>query len=511
MLKLNNQTVLVLDFGGQYKELIARSIRDAKVYSLVKSGSIGAEEVRKINPIGIILTGGPNSVYGESAQDFDAEILSLGVPVLGICYGMQLMCHTLKGKVVSCKTSEFGVTKANLDVKAEIFDGVSATTKVLMSHSDRVETVPEGFKVIGHTAKCPICAFENPEKKMYGVQFHPEVELSVEGQKVLQNFLFKICKANADYDLGDYIERKIKEVRETVGTDTVILGLSGGVDSSVAATLLSRAIGKQLICIFVDHGFMRQDEGDEIESIFSKMDLHFVRVDAEARFLKKLEGVTDPERKRKIIGAEFAHVFEEEARKFENARYLAQGTIYPDIIESGGKHNAVIKSHHNVGGLPEKLNFKGVVEPLNGLFKNEVRIVGKKLGLPDFLINRQPFPGPGLAVRIMGEVTKEKCDILRKADKIYREEIEKSKVKTSQYFAVLTGVKTVGVMGDYRTYDYLVALRAVNTSDFMTAQYTPIPHRLLAKISSRIVNEVKGINRVCYDITSKPPSTIEWE
>lgn len=284
MLKLNNQTVLVLDFGGQYKELIARSIRDAKVYSLVKSGSIGAEEVRKINPIGIILTGGPNSVYGESAQDFDAEILSLGVPVLGICYGMQLMCHTLKGKVVSCKTSEFGVTKANLDVKAEIFDGVSATTKVLMSHSDRVETVPEGFKVIGHTAKCPICAFENPEKKLYGVQFHPEVELSVEGQKVLQNFLFKICKANADYDLGDYIERKIKEVRETVGTDTVILGLSGGVDSSVAATLLSRAIGKQLICIFVDHGFMRQDEGDEIESIFSKMDLHFVRVDAEARF-----------------------------------------------------------------------------------------------------------------------------------------------------------------------------------------------------------------------------------
>lgn len=511
MLKLNNQTVLVLDFGGQYKELIARSIRDAKVYSLVKSGSIGAEEVRKINPIGIILTGGPNSVYGESAQDFDAEILSLGVPVLGICYGMQLMCHTLKGKVVSCKTSEFGVTKANLDVKAEIFDGVSATTKVLMSHSDRVETVPEGFKVIGHTAKCPICAFENPEKKLYGVQFHPEVELSVEGQKVLQNFLFKICKANADYDLGDYIERKIKEVRETVGTDTVILGLSGGVDSSVAATLLSRAIGKQLICIFVDHGFMRQDEGDEIESIFSKMDLHFVRVDAEARFLKKLEGVTDPERKRKIIGAEFAHVFEEEARKFENARYLAQGTIYPDIIESGGKHNAVIKSHHNVGGLPEKLNFKGVAEPLNGLFKNEVRIVGKKLGLPDFLINRQPFPGPGLAVRVMGEVTKEKCDILRKADKIYREEIEKSKVKTSQYFAVLTGVKTVGVMGDYRTYDYLVALRAVNTSDFMTAQYTPIPHRLLAKISSRIVNEVKGINRVCYDITSKPPSTIEWE
>lgn len=508
---MNNQTLLVLDFGGQYKELIARSVRGAKVYSLVKPGNISADEVKKIAPIGIILTGGPKSVYGETPEEFDKEILSLGIPVLGICYGMQLMCHTLDGKVIGCKTSEFGVTRATLDTTSVLFEGVSPTTKVLMSHSDRIKAVPAGFKVIGHTAKCPICAFENAEKKLYGVQFHPEVELSVEGQKVLQNFLYKICGAKADYDLGDYIERKVQEVRETVGTDTVILGLSGGVDSSVTATILSKAIGKQLICIFVDHGFMRQNEPDEIESVFSKMDLNFVRVDAEARFLKKLEGVTDPEQKRKIIGAEFAHVFEEEARKFENARFLAQGTIYPDIIESGGKYNAVIKSHHNVGGLPEKLNFKGVVEPLNGLFKNEVRMVGKKLGLPDFLINRQPFPGPGLAVRVMGEVTKEKCDILRKADKIYRDEIEKSKVKTSQYFAILTGVKTVGVMGDYRTYDYLIALRAINTTDFMTAQYTPIPHRLLAKISSRIVNEVKGVNRVCYDITSKPPSTIEWE
>ncbi len=509
---MNNQTVLVLDFGGQYKELIARSIRDAKVYSLVKSGSIGAEEVRKINPIGIILTGGPNSVYGESAQDFDAEILSLGVPVLGICYGMQLMCHTLKGKVVSCKTSEFGVTKANLDVKAEIFDGVSATTKVLMSHSDRVETVPEEFKVIGHTAKCPICAFENPEKKLYGVQFHPEVELSVEGQKVLQNFLFKICKANADYDLGDYIERKIKEVRETVGTDTVILGLSGGVDSSVAATLLSRAIGKQLICIFVDHGFMRQDEGDEIESIFSKMDLHFVRVDAEARFLKKLEGVTDPERKRKIIGAEFAHVFEEEARKFENARYLAQGTIYPDIIESGGKHNAVIKSHHNVGGLPEDLEFD-LIEPLRELFKGDVRRVGLELGLPEELVWRHPFPGPGLAVRCLGAVTKKALDCLREADAIVVEEIVAAGLyrETSQVFAVLLPVRSVGVMGDGRTYENAIAVRCVSTIDFMTADWSRLPYDVLAKISSRIINEVNGVNRVVYDISSKPPATIEWE
>ena len=509
---MNNQTVLVLDFGGQYKELIARSIRDAKVYSLVKSGSIGAEEVRKINPIGIILTGGPNSVYGESAQDFDAEILSLGVPVLGICYGMQLMCHTLKGKVVSCKTSEFGVTKANLDVKAEIFDGVSATTKVLMSHSDRVETVPEGFKVIGHTAKCPICAFENPEKKLYGVQFHPEVELSVEGQKVLQNFLFKICKANADYDLGDYIERKIKEVRETVGTDTVILGLSGGVDSSVAATLLSRAIGKQLICIFVDHGFMRQDEGDEIESIFSKMDLHFVRVDAEARFLKKLEGVTDPERKRKIIGAEFIRVFEEEARKLEGIEFLGQGTIYPDIIESGTKTVKVIKSHHNVGGLPEDLDF-ALVEPLKMLFKDEVRACGKALGLPDSMVYRQPFPGPGLGVRCLGAITRDRLEAVRESDAILREEFAKNGLegKVWQYFTAIPDLKSVGVKDNKRVDEWCAIIRAVNTIDAMTATVENVPFELLQHITDRITHEVKGINRVLFDLTPKPTGTIEWE
>lgn len=507
----HNETILVLDFGGQYKELIARSVRDHKVYSLVKPGEISAEEVKNINPIGIILTGGPNSVYGDAAPEFDTEILHLGIPVMGICYGMQLMCHTLGGIVESCKTSEFGVTKATLKPSFGIFDGISENTKVLMSHSDRVAKAPDGFTVIGHTAKCPICAVADEKRKLYGVQFHPEVELTAEGQKILANYLFKICGASADYDLGDYIERKIKEVREIVGDDKVILGLSGGVDSSVCATLLSRAIGKQLICIFVDHGLMRYNEGDEIERVFSEMDLHFVRVNAEECFLSKLRGVSEPEAKRKIVGAEFAKVFEEESKKYDNARYLAQGTIYPDIIESGGKHNAVIKSHHNVGGLPKDLNFKGVIEPLNGLFKNEVREVGRKLGLPDFLINRQPFPGPGLSIRVIGEVTKEKCDILRLADYIYREEVEKLKKKPSQYFAVLTGVRTVGVMGDYRTYDYLLALRAVNTSDFMTAKYTPLPQSFLSKVSSRIINEVKGVNRVCYDITAKPPSTIEWE
>ncbi len=506
-----NQTILVLDFGGQYKELIARSIRDAKVYSLVKSGSISAAEVREINPIGIILTGGPNSVYGDNAPEFDAEILRLGVPVLGICYGMQLLCHTLAGTVESCKTSEFGVVSATLDTTVNIFKGVSEKTKVLMSHSDRVSVAPDGFRVVGRTARCPICAVACEDKKLYGVQFHPEVELSAEGQIILRNFLFNVCGATADYDLGDYIERKIAEVRAVVGTDTVILGLSGGVDSSVAATLLSRAIGKQLVCIFVDHGLMRYNEGNEIERVFSKMDLQFVRINAEDRFLSKLKGVSEPENKRHIIGAEFARVFEEAAKLYNNAGFLAQGTIYPDIIESGGKHNAVIKSHHNVGGLPKDLGFKGVVEPLNGLFKNEVREVGRKLGLPDFLVDRQPFPGPGLAIRIIGEVTKEKCDILRLADKIYRDEVEKSKIKVSQYFAVLTGVRTVGVMGDYRTYDYLIALRAVNTSDFMTAKYTALPHKLLQRVSERIVDEVKGVNRVCYDITSKPPSTVEWE
>lgn len=508
---MEKQTMLILDFGGQYKELIARSIREMNIYSLVKSGSISANEVRDINPIGIILTGGPNSVYGDSALEFDSEILKLNIPVLGICYGMQLMCHSLGGKVNSCSVSEFGVVNAQLSHQSVLFENISPNTKVLMSHSDRVYQTPNNFKVLGKTARCPICAMGDDERKLYGVQFHPEVELSTEGAAILNNFAVKVCKAKCDYNIEDYIQTQIKKVRERVGGNTVILGLSGGVDSSVCASLLSKAIGKQLVCIFVDHGLMRYKEGDEIENVFSKMDLKFIRVNAEERFLSKLKGVIDPEQKRKIVGKEFVEVFKDEATKFPNARFLAQGTIYPDIIESGGTHNAVIKSHHNVGGLPKELGFDGVIEPLNGLFKNEVRIMGKKLGLPDFLINRQPFPGPGLSIRIIGEVTKAKCDILRLADHIYREEIAKSKIDVSQYFAVLTGVRTVGVMGDYRTYDYLIALRAVKTSDFMTCDYVHIPYRLLKKISTRIVDEVKGVNRVVYDITSKPPATVEWE
>lgn len=508
---MENQTILILDFGGQYKELIARCIRDMNIFAVVKSGSISSSEVKEINPIGIILTGGPNSVYGDSAVDFDKEIFNLGVPVLGICYGMQLMCHSLGGKVESCNVSEFGVVKTHLNTESTLFNEMSTSSKMLMSHSDRVYKVPKGFKKLGSTTKCPICAMGNTEKNLYGVQFHPEVELSIEGMKVLENFTKVICKAKCDYNIDDYIQTQIEKVRKQVGDSTVILGLSGGVDSSVCASLLSRAIGKQLICIFVDHGLMRYQEGDKIENVFSKMDLQFVRVNAEERFLSKLKGVEDPETKRKIVGKEFVEVFKDEAKKFPNARFLAQGTIYPDIIESGGKHNAVIKSHHNVGGLPKELGFDGVVEPLNGLFKNEVRKMGKILGLPDFLINRQPFPGPGLSIRIIGEVTKEKCDILRLADFIYREEVAKSKIDVSQYFAVLTNCRTVGVMGDYRTYDYLVALRAVKTSDFMTCDYVKLPHKLLEKVSKRIVNEVKGVNRIVYDITSKPPATVEWE
>ncbi|MFA6866779.1 MAG: glutamine-hydrolyzing GMP synthase [Clostridia bacterium] len=508
---MENQTILILDFGGQYKELIARSIREMNIYAVVKSGSINSEEVKQINPIGIILTGGPNSVYGDSALDFDSQIFNLGVPVLGICYGMQLMCHTLGGVVGSCNVSEFGVVSATLNTTSVLFNNVSTTTKVLMSHSDRVYKVPKGFNVLGKTSRCPICAMGNNDKKLFGIQFHPEVELSKEGATVLRNFAINICNASCDYNIDDYIQTQIEKVRKQVGDSTVILGLSGGVDSSVCATLLSRAIGKQLVCIFVDHGLMRYKEGDEIEQVFSKMDLKFIRVNAEERFLSKLAGVVDPETKRKIVGKEFVEVFKDEAKKYPNARFLAQGTIYPDIIESGGKHNAVIKSHHNVGGLPKELGFDGVVEPLNGLFKNEVRLMGKKLGLPDFLIQRQPFPGPGLSIRIIGDVTKEKCDILRLADFIYREEVVKSKIDVSQYFAVLTGVRTVGVMGDYRTYDYLIALRAVKTSDFMTCDYVALPHKLLKRISTRIVDEVKGVNRIVYDITSKPPATVEWE
>ena len=507
-----NQTVLVLDFGGQYKELIARAVRNCGVYSLVKSGRISAAGVREISPIGIILTGGPNSVYKAGAIGIDPEILGLGIPVLGICYGMQLLCHVLGGGVAAAKGGgEYGQTRTQLKSDSPLFSGVKPLIKALMSHADRVERLPEGFVPLGKTALCKFAACADYEKKLYGVQFHPEVELTENGDDIIRNFLYNVCGAAGDYNIDDYVERQIKYVQDRVGDEKVILALSGGVDSSVCAAILARAVGKRLICVFVDHGLMRLDEGDQIENTFSNFDLQFIRVDAKERFLKRLSGVTEPEMKRKIIGEEFIRVFEDEAKKLGAVKFLAQGTIYPDIIESGGEHAATIKSHHNVGGLPKDRLFSEIIEPLSGLFKNEVRAIGSKLGLRDFLVSRQPFPGPGLAIRVMGEVTERKLAVLRLADHIVCEEIKKAGVKSSQYFAVYTDIRTVGVMGDERTYDNLIAVRAVTTSDFMTCDYTPVPHRVLKKISARIVNEVKGVNRVVFDITGKPPATVEWE
>ncbi len=506
-----NELLLVLDFGGQYKELIARNVRSLNVYSEIKAGNISAEKVKDLAPIGIILTGGPKSVYEEGAPQCDPEIFNLGIPVLGICYGMQLICKNLGSEVKPCHVSEYGKIKAELNTSTQLFDGMKENIWALMSHNDHVVSLPQGFTAIAQTENCKNAACQNPERKLYGVQFHPEVELTEQGQTVIKNFLFNICGAKADYKLDDYIDRQVEEIRAKVGNEKILLALSGGVDSSVCASLLSKAVPDQLVCIFVDHGFMRLNEGDEIEQVFSKRKLEFIRINAQDRFLKKVKGVTDPEQKRKIIGAEFAKVFEEEAARLDNIKYLAQGTIYPDIIESGGGMNATIKSHHNVGGLPKDLSFAGVIEPLSGLFKDEVRIIGKKLNLPSTLVDRQPFPGPGLSIRIMGEVTHEKLEILRQADHIFCSELSKLRNKPQQYFAVFTDVRSVGVKGDGRTYDYVIALRAVTTSDFMTCDYTHIPHKTLAQISSRITNEVKQVSRIVYDITSKPPATVEWE
>ena len=508
---MKKQRVLVLDFGGQYKQLIARNIRRWGVYSSIEPGDISIDRIREEQPIGIILTGGPNSVYSPQAPNCDPALFGLGIPILGICYGMQLMCHLLGGEVTPCDVSEYGQTVVEIDNSSPLFEGLARSETALMSHTDRVSRLPEGFEGIAETRDCEFAAIQNKERQLYGVQFHPEVELTPNGKKLLYNFLYKICGAEGDYSMKDFIEKQIKAVREQVGEEErVLLGLSGGVDSSVCAALLSRAIPNRLICIFVDHGLMRKNEGDEIEEVFSKQDVVFIRVNAQDRFLEKLKGVTDPEKKRKIIGAEFVKVFEEEAKKYGKIRFLAQGTIYPDVIESG-VNSANIKSHHNVGGLPEDMDFKELVEPLRSLFKDEVRAVGRQLGLPDSMVDRQPFPGPGLAIRCIGEVTKERLDILREADAIFREEVEKTGEKVQQYFAVLTGIRSVGVMGDERTYDYTVALRAVNTTDFMTCEYAKLPHELLGRVSSRIANEVKGVNRVVYDITGKPPATIEWE
>lgn len=506
-----SELILVLDFGGQYKELIARSVRSHSVYSEIWPGRTSAEKIRELNPVGIILTGGPHSVYLPDSLKCDPEIFRLGIPILGICYGMQLMCHMLGGTVQPCEKSEYGRVKARLDTGSPLFNDIPERSTVLMSHTDRVSRLPDGFLTTAETASCPNAACENPALKLYGVQFHPEVEHTDNGRRIIGNFLFDICSAKGDYHLDDYIDTQLREIRRRVGEQKVLLALSGGVDSSVCAALLSKAIPGQLTCVFVDHGFMRYKEADDIERVFSAMDLNFIRVNAQDRFLARLKGVTSPEQKRKIIGEEFVRVFEEEAGKLGNIPFLAQGTIYPDVVESGGKHGATIKSHHNVGGLPENLAFSELIEPLSRLFKDEVRVLGRKLGLTASITERQPFPGPGLAVRVMGEVTREKLEVVRMADYIMCQEIEKLKRKPQQYFAVHTGVRSVGVKGDDRTYDTVIALRAVDTSDFMTCEYTPLPHRVLSRIASRITREIPSVSRVVYDITSKPPATVEWE
>ena len=508
------EKILILDFGGQYNQLIARRVRDLKVYAEIVSYSrITYEKIRLEGYKGIIFTGGPNSVYEESSPHFDRAILDLGIPVLGICYGCQLMAWMVQGEICSAGSiSEYG--KVDLTVKSsELYYGVPKTSICWMSHTDYVKTVPNGFSVNAVTAACPCAGMEDAARKLYAVQFHPEVTHTEFGNQMLSNFLFRICGCIGDWTIEDYCAKAIAAMREKIGRGRVLLA-SGGVDSSVCAALLAEAIGRQLTCVFVDHGMMRKDEGDEVEAAFSKWDIEFIRVDAAERFLTKLAGVTEPEKKRKIIGEEFIRVFEDVGKRIGAVDYLAQGTIYPDVVESGGGEAATIKSHHNVGGLPDYVDFREIVEPLRNLFKDEVRQLGRELGLPEYLVARQPFPGPGLAIRVVGEITREKLDILRDADAIFRYEVEHGNLqgeKASQYFAVLTDTRTVGVMGDARTYGYTLALRSVSTDDFMTADWTRIPFNVLARASSRITNEVRGISRVVYDVTSKPPATVEWE
>ena len=510
----NNELILILDFGGQYNQLIARRVRECNVYSEVVPYDISLEKIKEKDPKGIIFTGGPASVYGEDSPKCDKGIFELGIPVLGICYGMQLMTHFLGGTVSRADKREYGTTEVQIDNTSSLFQGFSNTNGFLMSHTDFVANVPEGFKNIGHTSSCPNAAMENPEKKLYGIQFHPEVNNSVNGTLVIKNFLYNICNCSGDWQISSFVEETVSALKEKIGDKKVLCALSGGVDSSVAAILISKAVGKNLTCIFLDHGLLRKNEGDEVENIFTEQfDINLIRVNCKDRFLSKLAGVTDPERKRKIIGEEFIRVFEEEAKKIGTVDFLVQGTIYPDVIESGLGKSSVIKSHHNVGGLPEHVDFKEIVEPLRSLFKDEVRKTGLELGIPENLVFRQPFPGPGLAIRVIGEITDDKLDILKEADSIFREEIANARLHKSinQYFAVLTNLKSVGVMGDERTYDYTIALRAVETTDFMTGVWCKIPYEVLEKVSSRIVNEVNHVNRVVYDITSKPPATIEWE
>ena len=514
---MNQEKVIVIDFGGQYNQLVARRVRECNVYCEIYSYKTDIAKIKEMNPKGIILTGGPNSCYEADSPTCSRELFELGIPVLGLCYGAQLMMHVLGGKVEKAPVREYGKTEVFVDKTSPLFSDVNESTICWMSHFDYISKAAPDFRIIAHTADCPVAAAENQAQNLYAIQFHPEVLHTQEGTKMLYNFVRNVCGCSGTWKMDAFVENTIKEIREKVGSGKVLLALSGGVDSSVAAALLSKAIGKQLTCVFVDHGLLRKNEGDEVEAVFGsngQFDLNFIRVNAQERFYSKLAGVTEPERKRKIIGEEFIRVFEEEAKKIGAVDFLAQGTIYPDVVESGlGGESAVIKSHHNVGGLPDYVDFKEIIEPLRDLFKDEVRKSGLELGIPEKLVFRQPFPGPGLGIRIIGEVTAEKVRIVQDADAIYREEIAKAGLDHSigQYFAALTNMRSVGVMGDERTYDYAVALRAVNTVDFMTAESAEIPYPVLQTVMSRIINEVRGVNRVFYDLTSKPPGTIEFE
>ena len=524
---MNQEKIIVIDFGGQYNQLVARRVRECHVYCEIYSYRTPIEQIKAMNPKGIILTGGPNSVYEEGAATCSKELFEMGVPVLGLCYGAQLMSHVLGGHVCKAPVREYGKIEVTVDKTSKLFGNVSEKTICWMSHNDYIEKEAPGFRIVAHTPDCPVAAAECEEKKLYAIQFHPEVLHTQEGTKILHNFVRGVCGCSGTWKMDAFVENTIKEIREKVGDGKVLLALSGGVDSSVAAGLLSRAIGKQLTCVFVDHGLLRKNEGDEVEGVFGpngQFDLNFIRVNAQERYYSKLAGVTEPEAKRKIIGEEFIRVFEEEAKKIGAVDFLAQGTIYPDVVESGlGGESAVIKSHHNVGGLPDFADFKEIIEPLRNLFKDEVRKAGLELGIPENLVFRQPFPGPGLGIRIIGEVTADKVRIVQDADFIYREEVDKAVAEykkangeapawmPNQYFAALTNMRSVGVMGDERTYDYAVALRAVNTIDFMTAESAEIPFAVLQTVMSRIINEVRGVNRVFYDLTSKPPGTIEFE
>ena len=542
---MSREMVVVIDFGGQYNQLVARRVRECNVYCEIYSYKTDIEKIKAMNPKGIILTGGPNSCYEPGAPTCTEELFNLGVPVLGLCYGAQLMMHVLGGKVEKAPVREYGKTEVFVDTTSPLFKGVGSqadnvagitcdghksntnVTSCWMSHFDYISKIAPGFRIVAHTADCPVAAAQNESKNLYAIQFHPEVLHTLEGTKMLENYVKGVCGCVGDWKMDSFVENTIKDIRQKVGDGKVLLALSGGVDSSVAAGLLSRAIGKQLTCVFVDHGLLRKNEGDEVEAVFGsngQFDLNFIRVNAQERYYNKLAGVTEPERKRKIIGEEFIRVFEEEAKKIGAVDFLAQGTIYPDVVESGlGGESAVIKSHHNVGGLPDFVDFKEIIEPLRDLFKDEVRKAGLELGIPEHLVFRQPFPGPGLGIRIIGEVNAEKVRIVQDADAIYREEVDKAveayrsghgtppSWMPNQYFAALTNMRSVGVMGDERTYDYAVALRAVNTIDFMTAESAQIPFEVLQTVMSRIINEVRGVNRVFYDLTSKPPGTIEFE